>query len=245
MFKTKNLKIFTITCNSIMIIMNIYTIIRRCTSDECISPKFFTDDSNLILLLSSILYVILIPINCKNDLTLHILSIIRYVATTFLIITFIIVVCVLGPVQGDWKFLLFTDKMIFFHLFCPIISCVSFFFEDNSKFVFFDTFIPLIILIIYGIISIIMNLCDVYVGPYVFLEVKNQKWYLTVIYLVLISAFCYGLSFLLKYLISKVGIKYDNEEKNNENNQEAIKVNINELDERVSVNAKMGSPLSN
>ena len=242
MLKVKYLKIVTIFCNAIMIIMNVYTIIQRCIYEECILPKLFTDDSNIILLLSSIFYVILISINCKNYVILHILSILRYIATVFLIITLIIVISVLGPVQGGWNNLLFSYRIIFFHLICPIISCISFFFEDNSKLIFFDTFIPLIVLIIYGIVSIIMNLCDVYVGPYIFLEVKNQEWYLTVIYLSLISVGCYGLSFVLLFLINKVGIKYDNNVKYPVNSQSEGKVNFIDLEEeRVTIDSILES----
>ena len=67
---------------------------------------------------------------------------------------------------------MFTNTFLVFHTICPILSFISYvFYEEGSK----NKYLGLIFTIIYSVILIVLNLLDLIVGPYPFLEVKKQS----------------------------------------------------------------------
>lgn len=146
---------------------------------------YYTVDSNILCLVSSILYVIFLIIKKKQqDMPLWVM-ITRFMATVCLMVTFIVVVAYLAPVEvwvpgggyfANLKILLFQGDMLYQHLLCPVISFISFgFFEgdrrlNKKKTIWLGTLATLI----YGTILIVLNVLNVVNGPYPFFRISEN-----------------------------------------------------------------------
>lgn len=164
--------------------------------------QYYTIDSNFLCLLSSIVFFVFGCIGWKKK-TYQVplwVRILRLTASGGLALTFLVVVCVLCPAYGpsSWVMMLFQKEMLFHHFLCPIISVASFLIlETDKRIKLKHTLYPLAYTLAYAIPVLILNICHVITGPYPFLEVYNQAWYLTVLYIVGILGFDYLLIYLL------------------------------------------------
>lgn len=157
--------------------------------------EMYTIDSNLIAMFFSILYVVYHLLNkpipkwvCYG----------KYLAVLHLTVTFLIVVTVLGPTMGGYQAMLFDGNMWVHHLTAPIVLFVSFiFFEKDVHLDFSYKKLVLIPTCIYAGILIVLNLLRLVEGPYPFLKVYEQPWFMSVLWCVLIL----GGSYLLANLI--------------------------------------------
>ena len=160
---------------------------------------FYTNDSNILCLLSAILYVIFKIIYKEKDLPFIVL-IIRYMASACLCLTFLTVVFYLAVVDalGSSNFInayfnsllsyLGKDSFLYYHLLCPIISFISFsYFEGdrrlNKKKTIYYALLPTLI---YAVILIVLNINGIVEGPYPFLMINNQEIYISIISFVVI-----------------------------------------------------------
>lgn len=157
-----------------------------------IQIEYYTNDSNLITLFSSLLFIILYrkKIELVKDL--------RFLSTILLTITFLVVIFILCPMYNfNYKLLMFTNTFLVFHTICPILSFISYvFFEEGSK----NKYLGLIFTIAYTIVLIMLNILDLVVGPYPFLEVKKQSLLMISIWGIIIL----GGSYLIGLLIYKL-----------------------------------------
>ena len=78
---------------------------------------FYTQLSNIIAAVSALLVIIL----GETDFTV----LLRYLSSCMLLMTFIVTTCVLVPMGGDAKQLLFSANGLYHHLLVPIISVAS------------------------------------------------------------------------------------------------------------------------
>ena len=169
---------------------------------------FYTNDSNILCLLSAILYLIFKLIYKEKDLPFVIL-IIRYMASACLCLTFLTVVFYLAVFDalGSSNFIdayfnslllyLGKDSFLYYHLLCPIISFISFsFFEGdrrlNKKKTIYYALLPTLI---YAIILIILNAMGLVSGPYPFLMINSQEIYISIISFIVI--------FIVNYLCAR------------------------------------------
>ena len=86
-----------------------------------IQIEYYTNDSNLITLFSSLLFIILYrkKIELVKDL--------RFLSTILLTITFLVVIFILCPMYNfNYKLLMFTNTFLVFHTICPILSFISY-----------------------------------------------------------------------------------------------------------------------
>ncbi len=160
---------------------------------------FYTNDSNILCLLSAILYLIFKLIYKEKDLPFGIL-IIRYMASACLCLTFLTVVFYLAVFDalGSSNFIdayfnslllyLGKDSFLYYHLLCPIISFISFsYFEGdrrlNKKKTIYYALLPTLL---YAIILIALNINGIVEGPYPFLMINNQEIYISIISFVVI-----------------------------------------------------------
>ena len=165
---------------------------------------FYTNDSNILCLLSAILYVLFKIIYKEKDLPFVIL-IIRYMASACLCLTFLTVVFYLAVFDalGSSNFInayfnslllyLGKDSFLYYHLLCPIISFISFsFFEGdrrlNKKKTIYYAILPTLL---YAIILVILNINGIVEGPYPFLMINNQEIYISIISFVVIFVIDY------------------------------------------------------
>ena len=155
--------------------------------------QYYTQDSNLFLLLTSIIYLITYNKDKK------VISKLKYGATLSVLITFIIVITVLKPTMGlSYHWLLLEDANLFYHTLCPILAVITFLFFDKVEVKGFkDNMYALIFTFIYTVIFVILNILKIVEGPYAFLLVyKNPLWQ-TIMWFIIIE----GGAFLLAKLL--------------------------------------------
>ncbi len=136
--------------------------------------RFYTQDSNIFALFSSIVLLMYLS---KGDEVPKWLTKVRYVAVLLLTITFVISAVVLGPRYGRDYFRMFTDgSKLYYHLLCPILYFVSFFaFERRVPKEKNCILVGLLPTIVYAIVLVILNLLRIVDGPYPFLRVYDQS----------------------------------------------------------------------
>ena len=132
---------------------------------------FYTQISNIITLISSILFLV----------TGGRAAPIRYLSTCMLVMTFLITLCVLVPMGGGFRNLMLSGNGLYHHTLCPIISAVSYvFWESHGG----SIFLPIIVTTVYGLILLLLNGLRLFDGPYPFFRVHDQSKIATVIWTV-------------------------------------------------------------
>lgn len=164
------------------------------------SLEYYTEDSNLLLLLSSI--IILIYISKNKELPLWFKSF-RYIAIVSTTLTLIIVLTVLSwTTDFGLYYLLFHESMLYHHTLCPVLAILSFVFVERYDNL--HTIHGLYFTVVYGIIMIILNALKIVEGPYPFLLVHNQPIIHSIIWTALIFAITYAIALILKKINGKV-----------------------------------------
>lgn len=164
------------------------------------SLEYYTEDSNILLLISSI--IILIYISKNKELPLWFKSF-RYIAIVSTTLTLIIVLTVLSwTTDFGLYYLLFHESMLYHHTLCPVLAILSFVFVERYDNL--HTIHGLYFTAVYGIIMIILNALKIVEGPYPFLLVHNQPIIHSIIWTALIFAITYAIALILKKINGKV-----------------------------------------
>ena len=174
---------------------------------------YYTNDSNFLALLCAFLYI---AYWLHHGKTSRFTELARYLTTTVLSITFLVVVLVLSPMTGPmgWYILLFTGTFRVTHLLVPLCSFVSFlFFEDASTLRRQDAGLAFLATFLYALVMIILNLFRVTEGPYPFLRVYDQSLLASAVWLAVILGGAYGIGFGLLSCKRKFGKRRKNMEK--------------------------------
>ncbi len=138
------------------------------------SMVYYTQISNAITLISSLLLVIL---GQKNYV-----EVLRFLSTGMLVMTFLVTACVLVPMSGNIKGLMFSGSGLFHHLIIPVLSTISFLLaEDRVSAAWI--WLPVAVTLIYGLVMLYMNATGKIDGPYPFFQVKRQGVKLTVLWM--------------------------------------------------------------
>lgn len=151
---------------------------------------FYTQISNLLALISSLLLVIA----GQKDF----IEVIRYVSTSMLIMTFLVTACVLVPMSGSPKELLFSGSGLFHHLLIPIISTISYMFlEKRADFKWI--WLPIVITLAYGLLMLYLNYIKKIEGPYPFFMIRSMGAKITTIWMVVLMIVMSCISFMTGY----------------------------------------------
>ena len=154
------------------------------------SFKFYTQISNFIALLSSILLVVFGQRDFVDAL--------RLLATSMLVMTFIVTAFVLVPMSKDAKGLLFSGSGLYHHLIIPMLALVSYLFAEK-KAAFYLICLPLAVTLIYGIIMLFLNYKKKVEGPYPFFMVRSMGAKLTALWMVALMIVMALVSSLVAY----------------------------------------------
>lgn len=139
---------------------------------------FYTRLSNLLAFFSSVLIVIFGP--------KFIVELFRYTATSMLVMTFFVTVCVLVPATHDAKGLLFSGTGLYHHLFVPILSTLSYiFFEERVSIIW--VWIPIVVTVSYGLLMLYLNHKRKLDGPYPFFMIHINGVKKTVVWMVVLT----------------------------------------------------------
>ena len=120
--------------------------------------KFFTVDSNLLMGIVSLIFVIKEKalLEGKIDEIPVSLYIMKLVSTVGVALTFLVVFCYLGPIASGGLISLLKNGNLFFHLLIPLLSIINFiFFERTDKLKFKYSFIGILTALVYAIFYLI------------------------------------------------------------------------------------------
>ena len=204
--KHKNSKLYcAFIINILIIIMELFAFLVCYKESGFACFKYYTQDSNLFLMFTSLLYVISLLI-CDKKIP-HFVSLLKYAATTSVVITFLTVVTILAPVMGGYKVMLLDGTMLIHHLICPIFGFVTFvFFEKHNLNGLKDALISMIFTCLYGVVAVTLNVLKIMDGPYPFLKVYDQTILMSIFWLILMM----GSSYLITVLIGNLNHAYNN-----------------------------------
>jgi len=161
---------------------------------------YYTQDSNIVLLIACLIMSIeqgRVLFGEKRVETPRYAQMLKYIATSMVTLTFLVVVFVLIPYAGINSAVekLFCGASLYHHFLCPVMAFVSFvFFEKEPKLKFIDTLCALIPTIVYAVIIVILNLCRVITGPYPFLKVYEQPVYASILWVFAILGGAYAIA---------------------------------------------------
>lgn len=201
----KDKKFWSIIINVLIIIFEIIGLICNYNYYGRISIEYYTIDSNILALISSLLFLLFTLLEKKIS---NFVRILKYTSTLCLSVTFLVVLLILIPMANfDFYGLLFRSAMPYHHLLCPILSLISFlYFDDLGEFTIKDSVMSLGVTIIYSIVTIVLNLNGSLVGPYPFLEIKNNSIISSIMWFIIIYSITYLLSFTLRKLRYKINV---------------------------------------
>ena len=187
----------SLVSNLILLLLEICGFILLSNGSNSFSLLLYTEDSNLLCALTSILFIFTYIFN-NNHTLVRITKIMRYVVTLGLTLTFLVAMFILPKLTSYNVFeMMINNEFLFFHTLCPLVSTMSFlFFEDYSVTSFESRLVPLAT-VIYGAIVLLLNIFKLIEGPYPFFMLYNNGVWYTTIYMIIITSSCYLMSFLL------------------------------------------------
>ena len=140
---------------------------------------FYTQLSNLITTASAALLLILGQP--------YWVTVLRYISTCMLVMTFFVTTCVLIPMGGDPKKLLWSGNGLYHHVLCPVISTASYILVEkhaSGNLIW----LPAVITLAYGLVMLYLNWVKKVDGPYPFFRVHNQSAAATVLWMAVLFA---------------------------------------------------------
>lgn len=195
-------KKLSIIFNSLIVILEIIGLIVVMKTNNRIAVEYYTEDSNILALFSSLLFIIfLIKGNVHKWL-----KIFKYTTTVCLAVTFLVVIFVLAPMYNfDYGYMLLKDGLLYQHLLCPVLCFITFFFfDDMDKLSFKDNLNSLSLTLIYGLVLIILNLLDIVKGPYPFLMIKEQSVLASIIWFIILDSLAFVIALALRSVKNKL-----------------------------------------
>ena len=205
----KNQLYWSICLNSTFVILEIIGFIFAFGDLGFGTLIYYTQLSNLLGLFVVLIYLIYEIMQLRNGIKIpKFVKTLKYVATCVLTMTFLIVLFVLVPFSGySFPFLMFASSMLYHHTLCPIIAIVTFLFLENyDKFTKRETLFALSPTFLYAFVFLLLNILKVTVGPYFFLEVYSQPWFMSIIW----GIICLGIAFLIVWLLGLIKNKIIN-----------------------------------
>lgn len=188
-----------ITINLLIIILEIIGFILVFNELGITSLEYYTEDSNLLLLISSFIFLICLV---KNKELPSWFKSLRYCAIVSTTLTLIIVLTVLSwTTDLGLHHLLFGGSMLYHHTICPVLAIFAFMIEKYDE---LNVIHGLYFTIIYAIIMISLNILKIVEGPYPFLLIYNQPIIHSVIWTMVILAITYAIALILKKVNGKV-----------------------------------------
>lgn len=194
-----NSRTINIAINLLIIILEIIGFILVFNELGIASLEYYTEDSNLLLLISSSIFLIFL---LKNKELPSWFKSLRYVAIVSTTLTLIIVLTVLSWTTDLGLYhLLFGGSMLYHHTLCPVLAVFAFLIEKYDE---LNVIHGLYFTIIYAIIMIVLNILKIVEGPYPFLLIYNQPVIHSVIWTIVILAITYAIALILKKVNGKV-----------------------------------------
>ena len=169
--------------------------------------RFYTQDSNIFGgIASSVTCICSLCAYRRGETRIpYAARLLQYVSACCLAVTFTVVVCILIPMNGGMNAIypmLFEGAVLYMHFLCPILAVIiTVFFTDREGFTGKSALWALLPTLIYGSVTVLLNILGVMEGPYPFLRVRSQSVQMSVLWLVLIIGCAYGIAWGLLGLL--------------------------------------------
>lgn len=199
-------KDISIIFNLLIVIFELLGLYLTLKTNKRIGFEYYTEDSNMLCLLCSSLFLINMYFSKKTPKWLKLF---KYASTVCLGLTFVTVLFILLPMYNfNYNFLLFDGSLFYYHLICPILAISTFlFFDDIGKIKFKDTIYATFFTIIYSLVLIPLNIVHKITGPYPFLKVYELGVVKSVLWCILLLSLSYLVSHIIGLLYNKFRIK--------------------------------------
>lgn len=132
--------------------------------------RFFTVQSNILMGIVSLIFVVKEYKYLKEDKEISMLSyVLKMISTVGVTLTFVVVFTYLGPVVKGGIAALLMNSNLFFHLFIPILSIITFIFLENDRKIDFKytiyCVIPIFLYEIYYLTNVLIHMENNSVSP--------------------------------------------------------------------------------
>lgn len=177
--------------------------------------KYYTQLSNIFSMFAAISVAIFAARDLKNntDSTPDLVRILKFSSACCLVQTLLVTMFVLAPMgmMGGFVPLMFQGPNLYHHFLCPIVSVLSLvFLEKGEKLTLRHCVYALVPTLIYGMVSVTLNLFKIWHGPYPFLYVYEQPFYMSMIWTVVILGGAFAITLLVR-LLANLRIKIKKE----------------------------------
>lgn len=175
----------------IILLMELRGLALSITSRKWMILIFYTQLSNLAAAASAALLLVVGPESW--------VTVLRYLSTCMLVMTFLVTVCVLVPMGGDPKKLLWSGSGLYHHVLCPILCTVSYvIFEQHAALSWL--WLPPAVTLVYGLVMLYLNAREKVDGPYPFFRVRHQSARATVLWMAALMVVVTGISALIRVI---------------------------------------------
>jgi hypothetical protein len=159
---------------------------------------FYTQNSNYFLLAATLahLYFLL-----KKQPVPKTVNRLKYIATCTTTVTLVVAVAVLLPMYKRPYITFLNGANLFQHTLCPILGVAALPLMDPVE--KRDSILALIPTGLYALVMVPLNYFRVFDGPYPFLRVHNQPWYMSVLWLVAIFLVAFVIAVILRKVCGK------------------------------------------
>ena len=174
--------------------------------------RYYTVLSNIMCGLISLIYIVVLVKNMNSDkfVVPKLMKTLRFVVVVCLMVTFIVVITVLIPINGASSIseFLFERANLFHHTLCPLFMAITYLtLEKEVKLGRREELFTLIPTLLYAIVTLILNLLKVMKGPYPFLHIYEQSVLESIIWVVVIIGGAFALAIGLNKLNNAGGTK--------------------------------------
>lgn len=207
---SKDNKMRIINCLAMLVIAIVELIgfVRSFSNNKFGMLVFYTQDSNLILLVVALIYVLYSVINRNREIPKWIL-LAKYIATCLVTVTLITVMFVLAPMYAPaggkivlWLFV--GGANLYHHVLGPIFAIAAFLaLEKEYVPAKKDALLAAVPTLVYAIVTALLNALYILHGPYPFLYVHEQPLWMSVMWFVLITGMAYLLALALRAIKKK------------------------------------------
>ena len=202
-----------IKLNIAIMIMEMFGMLVNVIASHNLYMYYYTEESNLLAFLAGGIYLYY-AVGCKKKKKSAIpqwVIWLRYVTSICLAVTFTVVVLLLIPMAATQYGifmaafgLLLWGTGIFFHFLCPVLSVLSTIcYEGEKPLPFGAVWVAALPTVLYAVVYTSLNVAGVVKGPYPFLYVYEQPWYLSVMYCVMILALAFSLACVIRARYNK------------------------------------------
>ncbi|MFA6624805.1 MAG: DUF2188 domain-containing protein [Bacilli bacterium] len=146
----------------------------------------FTNDSNILFALSALVFALFQTISIiKGTKVPKAALIFKLAGTVGVTLTLITVYCCLCPITGRWSMAYEPSYSLWVHTVFPLIGIISFLFIDIDKgerVSFFDSLYGVIPMVLYAAIIIPLVAVNTIEPPYFFMDINNQQWWVSLLW---------------------------------------------------------------